>query len=86
MHITAHKPICVMTSGQCKSITLIVCVMLLQEDEAKIVVLELRLKKEQKGKADAEVSFPQAALLPAVMPSHDQTGFVSTNSMPMSQL
>ena len=60
--------------------------MLLQEDEAKIAALELRLKKEQKGKADAAVSFPQAALLPAVMPSHDQISFVSTNSMPMSHL
>ncbi len=62
-HHCSPKPICLMTCGQCKSITLIVCAMLLQEDEAKIAALNTRLKKEQKGKAAAEVSFSTSCLI-----------------------
>ena len=39
------------------------CAMLLQEDAAKIAALNMRLKKEQKGKAAAEVSFATSCLV-----------------------
>ena len=50
------------TYGQCKSVTLMVCAMLLQVHESKIAELDLRLKKEQQDKADAvKVGTAQAA-------------------------
>lgn len=39
------------------------CAMLLQEDAAKIAALNMRLKKEQKGKAAAEVIFATSCLV-----------------------
>ncbi len=54
------------------AITIIVCAMLLQEYESQVAALGRRLREEQKGKAAAaEVSFAQAASMPAVMPSYD---------------
>ncbi len=71
-HHCSAKHICLMTSGQCKSVTLIVCAMLLQEHESKIAELDLSLKKEQEDKAAAiKVSAAQAALLPSGTTSHD---------------
>ncbi len=57
---------------QCKSITLIVCAMLLQEYEGRIAALGMRLEEQQKDKAAAaEVSDVQVALLPAGASSND---------------
>ena len=54
------------------------CALLLQENESKIAVLDLRLKKEQQDRTDAvKVSAAQAAVLPAGMPSYDH-GLVTT--------
>jgi len=76
------KPTCLMTCGQCNCSTFTVCAMLMQTYNSNMAALDLGLLEEQKDKADVVmVSAAQAALLPAVAPTHDQIGFVPTVRM-----